>query len=120
MRSYLFLALLMLTLICAPVTYACEECATHYDPVSETFCPNCEWGYCGAFGCTIADWEVFGSTCTMSGDGCFEYEGVAKGWCGPDQVVRFGAPASTRDHDWQLLNARVLDQPATGLQRAHR
>ena len=110
---------LLLVLVCAPAALACDRCGAHFDGASQEWCLDCEWTYCGSFGCNIHDDGPWVETCTEGESGCFEYGGVAKHQCGPDYEGRFSAPASTRDGDWRLVKTRI-EQKAVRAQRNRR
>ena len=98
---------LLLVFVCVPAASACEQCAEHFDGAAQDWCWDCEWTYCGSFGCSIYDLGTNLSVCEENGGGCFEYEGVATHRCGPDYEGRFSAPASTRDGNWRLVKTRI-------------
>lgn len=105
---------LLLLFVCVPAAFACEKCSEHFDGAAQEWCSDCEWTYCGSFGCSISDWGPDVSVCEENGGGCFEYEGVAKHQCGPDYEGRLLRPASTRDGDWRLVKTRIVPRVARG------
>jgi len=108
---------LLLILVSVPVASACEKCTEHFDGAPQDWCWDCEWTYCGSFGCDISDFGPSASVCEETGSGCFEYESVATHRCGPDHEGRLLAPASTRDGDWRLVKTRI-ERRAARVRRA--